>query len=463
MGVTMRSYRQWRAAVVLSLFFLSLLTACSKQETLHLKGDSSQQVVEIVVWDKPFSGQADKPYFDRMFKEFEKLYPNIRVIHLEAAYEKEREQFMTAVAGGEQPDLFNAAFPDMESYIDQGIPADITEMWEAYEDKDQFSSIAMSVATKDNRVYGIPNFMYVTSLLYNKRIFEEQGLNPDEAFRDWEAFALAAQTVTDRKDDRYGYAILGTEWADWFFEYYVWQAGGDLTSKNDDGTVELTFTSEAAVKALQYYKDLRFRYMATQPNVLQSLDDNKKDFYAGRAATMITTSNWFGEMIAAGLNMDDIGATMLPAGPSGDSLAQIGGGIWILNPNASEEKQKAAFIYATFIMSKYAVEQLLLFQKDNSSMPNLLSVRTDVDPFSYVEEMPEHLIHTIQDAVGESRLEYFLKARLSPYVAKAVQQVLLDEEADPFEVLSEAQELAQREVVDPYNSEIRMQTSGAPR
>lgn len=135
----------------------------------------------------------------------------------------------------------------------------------------------------------------------------------------------------------------------------------------------------------------------------------------------------------------------------------------MLNPNASEEKRRAAFTYATFFTSKYAVEELLKFQKENGIMPNLLSVRMDVDPSSYVEGMPAALIHNIQKAVDESRLEYFLKSRLSPYVSKAVQEVLLDEETDPFEVLDKAQELAQREVVDPYNSEITMKTSGAPQ
>ncbi|MBO2942380.1 extracellular solute-binding protein [Paenibacillus sp. F411] len=434
---------------------LPLLASCTGSKPLKLEGGVTEQVVEIVVWDKPFAGSADKPYYDLMFQEFERLYPHIRVIHMEAAYQKEREQFMTAVAGGEQPDLYNAAFPDMETYIDQGIPADITELWEAYPDRIHYSPIAMDTASQRGRVYGIPNLMYVTALAYNKRIFQEQQLQPEEVLQDWDTFAKAARDLKDASKDRYGYAILGTEWADWFYEYYVWQAGGDLTRRHADGSVELTFNSEAAVRALEYYQDLRFQYDAIQPDVLQSLDDSKKDFYFGRAATMIVASNWFGEMRESGVHLEDIGIAMFPAGPAGVSLSQVGGGIWIFNPKASKEKQQAAFTYATFMTSKYAHEEMLRFQQEQGKLPNLLSYRDDVNPAIYAEGMPGELVRSIQQAAEQSRLEYFLKSRLSPYVSKAVQEALLREEADPYELLTRAQEQAEKEVVQQYNEDIR--------
>ena len=42
---------------------------------------------------------------------------------------------------------------------------------------------------------------------------------------------------------------LLAEWTEWFFQYYVWQAGGDLTKENEDGTAELTFTDPAVIEA----------------------------------------------------------------------------------------------------------------------------------------------------------------------------------------------------------------------
>ncbi|WP_281888675.1 extracellular solute-binding protein [Paenibacillus sp. YYML68] len=447
------------------LAFSSVVSACGggKESTGNQAGDqggkegtaNSGKVVEIVAWDMPQDGDVLKPFWEQTFKEFEAKNPNIKIKHVAPTLTKEREQFMTAVVGGEQPDLYNNAFPDMESYIDKGIPADITSLWQQYKEKDKFLPSAMAAATRDGKIYGIPSFMYVTGLAYNKKMFADAGVDANAALKDWNSFGEAAQKLSSADKGTYGYALLGMDWADWFFEYYVWQAGGDLTERQKDGSVKLTFTSEPAVQALQYYKDLKFKYKATQKNVVQSLDENLNDFYQGRAASMISASNWFGNMVSNGMDIENIGFSALPAGPGGSSPAQVGGAIWILNPKASPEKQQAAFQYATYLVSKEVQDNLLKYQSENGIFPNLLNVRSDVDASDHVKGMPEELVKNVQKAADEGRLEYFLKARLSPYVVKAIQQVLLEDGLDPKKVMQAAQDLAQREVADKYNAEIK--------
>jgi len=417
--------------------------------------DAPEEDVEIVVWDKPSADGADKAFKEAKFAEFEAKYPHIKVTHVEQAKEKEREQFMTAVAGGEQPDLYKNPYPDMESYIAQGIAADISELWNGFEGKDKYLPSSLNAATVDGKIYGVPNDMYVTGLLYNKQMFADAGLDPAAALKDWDSFGAAAQKLTNADKGTYGYAILGMDWADWFFEYYVWQAGGDLTEKQPDGTAKLTFTSEPTLKALQYYKDLKFKYKATQKNVVQSLDDNQKDFYTGRAASMIAGSDWIGGLVANGMELNNIGFSGLPVGPSGKAPAQVGGSYWILNPKASPEKQRAAFTYATFITSKEYLESQLQYSKDNGMFPNLLSVRTDVDITNYVDGLPAELVTGVQSAAKDTHLEYFLKARLSPYIVKPIQEALLNENTDLLASLQAAQDLAQKEVVDKFNEEVK--------
>ena len=50
---------------------------------------------------------------------------------------------------------------------------------------------------------------------------------------------------------------LAAEWDEMVLQYYVWQAGGDLTKENEDGTAELTFTDPAVIEAAKYYQRLR--------------------------------------------------------------------------------------------------------------------------------------------------------------------------------------------------------------
>lgn len=458
------------SAAAMATVFLLVTAACGSSQGSNETSNSeaagnetsgagnasnATKVVEITAWDKPHADDPMKPFYEKMFTEFEAKYPNIKVNHVEQTKSKEREQFMTAVAGGEQPDVYQTPFPTMELYIQQGIPVDITDRWNSLADKDKFLASSMEGASKDGKIYGVPRDMYIMGLMYNKKLFKDAGLDPNKAPANWDEFVDYAKKLTDPAKNMNGYDILGMDWADWFFEYYVWQAGGDLTEKNPDGTVKLTFTSDAAVKALQFYKDLKFKYKVTQKNVVQSLDDNQKDFYTGHTSMQVAGSYWFGDMISKGMNIADLGFAPLPAGPSGKSPGQVGGSYWIMNPKASKEKQDAAWNYITFLSSKEYIDSSLQYQKDNGMFPNLLTVRSDIDLTKYVEGFPTDIADGAKKAAEVTHLEYFLKESLSPYIVKAVQKVLLDEKADPKTELQKVQDLAQKEVADKYNADLK--------
>lgn len=457
------------ATLVLTTALLLVSAACGNSQNKAENGVSSPsasqeasasasapaEVIKITAWDKPHADDPKKPFYEQQFAAFDAKYPNIKVNHVEQTKTKEREQFMTAVAGGEQPDVYQTPYPTMELYIQQGITADLTDRWNGYSEKDKFLPASMAGATLDGKVYGVPRDMYIMGLMYNKKLFKDAGLDPNKAPANWDEFVDYAKKLTDPSKNMNGYDILGMDWADWFFEYYVWQAGGDLTEKNADGTVKLTFTSDAAVSALQFYKDLKFKHKVTQKNVVQSLDDNQKDFYTGHTAMQVAGSYWFGDMISKGMNISDLGFAPLPAGPSGTSPGQVGGSYWILNPKASKEKQDAAWTYVTFISSKEYLDADLKYQQDNGIFPNLLTVRSDIDLSNYVKDFPADIAEGAKKATEVTHLEYFLKERLSPYIVKAVQKVLLDESADPKAELQKAQNLAQKEVADKYNAELK--------
>ncbi|MFD2115161.1 extracellular solute-binding protein [Paenibacillus yanchengensis] len=440
------------------------LTACGsgsgnsneKEQTGAGNGNTTTptEVIEIVAWDKPHADEPFKAHMDQVHADFEKEYPNIKVTHMEQTRGQEREQLMTAVAGNEQPDIINVSFPSMEVYIQQGIAADVTELWNNYEEKDKYITGALDAATVDGKIYGTPNDMYAAGLYYNKTLFTEAGLDPNSPPTTWDEFVDVAKKIHNPDKGINGFDILGMDWADWHFEYYVWGAGGDLTNRKDNGEVELTFTSDAAVQALQYYKDLKWTHQVTQKNVVQSLDDNQKDFYTGKAAMIIGDSNSYGQFVSKGMDPDSIGFAPLPAGPSGTAPTQVGGSYWIFNPKASPEKLEAAFTYFKYISSKEVMESIFEAKSEFGSV-GALSVRSDIDMTKYVEDLPQDIVENIQKAAATPHLEYFLKDRLSPYVVTAIQKILVSSDADPAVELKKAQELAQKEVADPYNASLQ--------
>ena len=429
----------------------------SATESAAAGGAENGQTVEITVWDQPKADDILKPVWDEIYQQFEQENPNIKVHHeLAPNGTNDREVFVTAMAGGNGPDAYGAAhFPIIGDWVKQGFALDLTDYWNRYEDRDQYLDSAMQAANIDGKIYGIPNSMYVMGLLYNKTLYRDAGLDPEKPPANWDEFAQYAQKLTKPDKNQYGYTILGMEWADWWFEYYVWQAGGDLTTRNDDGTVTLDFSKQPAVTALQFYKDLKWKYKVVQKNVVQSYQDNYNDFFQGRSAMILGSSDGFGSLVQNGMDLNDIGFAPFPVGPSGQAPSQMGGAYWIVNPKTSKEKQDAAIKYIEFRQSKEVLEKILQFQSDNGILPNLLTVRKDVDPTNYLQNVPQELVDNVRKAAENTHLEYFLKERLTPYVVKAVQKVLTDAGADPLTELKAAEALAQREVIDPYNKEVK--------
>lgn len=453
-------------SLLILLLFGSIMAACSsstdsnentaagnqpEQTNNGTQKEAEQpQTVEITVWDKPAPDSPNKAVREAIQAEFDKAFPHIKVTHEDETQTKEK--FMAAVAGGEQPTVFRPSFPDVPVYIQSGIVSDISDLFNNHPDKDQFIEGALSIITKDDKIYGVPNDMYATGLYYNKKLFENAGVTSPP--KTWDEFVDTAKKVMEANPGTIGFDILGMDWADWHFEYYVWQAGGDLTERQPDGTVKLTFTSEPSVTALQFYKDLKWTHKVVQSNVLQSYEENSKDFYTGKAAMILGASDMFFGFVANGMDPNDIGFAPYPVGPAGVGPAQTGGSFWAISPTATPEQRQAAFEYIMFMMSKENREKELQFNVDNGLGVNPLTVRKDIDMSKYAVSMPSDVIDGINQAAENVQLEYYLKGQLSPYIVKAIQKVLLDENANPLAELEAAQELAQKEVVNKFNNDV---------
>ena len=69
-------------------------------------------------------------------------------------------------------------------------------------------------------------------------------------------------------------------------------------------------------------------------------------------------------------------------------------------------------------------------------------------------KIPEQWAKVTMDSVANSRAEYVLVDQLRPYINKAIETVLTDKNADIEKLLNDAQNAAQKEVIDPYNAEV---------
>ena len=138
--------------------------------------------------------------------------------------------------------------------------------------------------------------------------------------------------------------------AGWNWTNFLFEAGGDI-EVNEDGKVKAVFNSEAGVKALDFYKKLRWEANAIPQDWALGWGDAVSSFQQGRTAMVIAGA--FDVIQPAlnegGMKPEDVLAYPMPAMEKGGAHHGIlGGNYLVINPNATKEEQEMAFRYITF-------------------------------------------------------------------------------------------------------------------
>ena len=404
---------------------------------------SDEEKVELTIWE---TSRNKDDWYASMEKKFLEEHPNITLNKVVKEGDPGNE-FYQAVASGTAPDLVNCSFTMMDSYITSGILEPLNQYTDEWDEWGNFTKEYVDMFTKDGKVYGVPNQVAPMLFGYNKALFEEAGIK--EPPKTWDEAVEVAKKINDPDNQVAGYATLAAEWTEWFFQYYVWQAGGDLTKENEDGTAELTFTDPAVIKAAEYYQKLKSEGVL-QSDLTLKFSDLVTNFGLGKIGMMPFAGDWVSEAITKGIDPDDIGLCLPPAGPSGKQTTAIGGDCWVINAKADQAKKDAAWEYIKYYTGK---DYRASYYENlaTKGAPNPVIIPRDDMSITDFYEFPEEYKEVLESAKSVGRLEFYGKADFGSYVDRAVQKILTDSNADPETEFAEAQKLCEKEALEKFN------------
>lgn len=404
---------------------------------------SDEEKVELTIWE---TSRNKDDWYTSMEKKFLEEHPNITLNKVVKEGDPGNE-FYQAVASGTAPDLVNCSFTMMDSYITSGILEPLNQYTDEWDEWGNFTKEYVDMFTKDGKVYGVPNQVAPMLFGYNKALFEEAGIK--EPPKTWDEAVEVAKKINDPDNQVAGYATLAAEWTEWFFQYYVWQAGGDLIKENEDGTAELTFTDPAVIKAAEYYQKLKSEGVL-QSDLTLKFSDLVTNFGLGKIGMMPFAGDWVSEAITKGIDPDDIGLCLPPAGPSGKQTTAIGGDCWVINAKADQAKKDAAWEYIKYYTGK---DYRASYYENlaTKGAPNPVIIPRDDMSITDFYEFPEEYKEVLESAKSVGRLEFYGKADFGSYVDRAVQKILTDSNADPETEFAEAQKLCEKEALEKFN------------
>ena len=143
----------------------------------------------------------------------------------------------------------------------------------------------------------------------------------------------------------------------------AWAFGTEFEKQRDDGTWEATFDTKETKDALQFVKDLKWKYNALLDDTVINQDDMYKYFGSGQAAMMIRDVPYSG--YSYGLDNSKLYATKMPKGDAG-RFTQMGGNLWMFSKNSTPEQIEAGFKWLEFtgFAPTMSAEQEQKFRED---------------------------------------------------------------------------------------------------
>ena len=284
---------------------------------------------------------------------FEKANPNITVNSIYNYPCENTTTFTAMLRAGNEPDIYYSYFTDLPQILQAGQAANITKYVNstAIPNLSDIAPGAMkAVTTGGNTIYGLPTSDYTQGLVYNRKLFTEAGLNPDNPPTTWAEVETDAMAIA-----KLGNGIEG--WGDysagnnggWHFASYMDALGG-TTVNNSGAAPTAAFNNADGMAILQALHNLRFTDNAMSATQGLAWGALQQQFGAGKLGMYIAAPDDVYNQIIPQYkgNINDIGMGPLPSvtGTAAGSLS--GGNDYIFAPHDTAAQIEAGIKFINF-------------------------------------------------------------------------------------------------------------------
>lgn len=309
------------------------------------------QAVEIEYWQYVFDARIKA--MNELIKRFEAANPGIKVKHTTFPYADYQTKIAAAVPAGQGPDVVQLYYGWLDNFVGakfiqplprDAFPHDVIEK--------EFYPIVQTMK-RDGEYYGLPTAVRTLALFYNKKLFQEAGLDPNKPPQTLDEYLEAAKKTVKR--DAAGNmlsagAVIDMPGQDlhWWREVLLRQMGGKPYS---DDSKSVAYDSEAGAKALNWYADLQRVHKVGQAGFM---DEGQAAFRAGRAAMTVDGSFRLGAF--GGIKTFEWGVAELPA--SADGKRSNFASYWVnaITAKPTGAKLEAAKKFMAFTTSPEAMQ-----------------------------------------------------------------------------------------------------------
>jgi multiple sugar transport system substrate-binding protein len=256
--------------------------------------------------------------------------------------------FTSQLAGGTIPDVFTVPFTDGRGLIERKQIADVSgEVSKLPYAKSFNPNVARAGQSTDGKQWAVPIAAYGQALHYNRTLFTQAGLDPDNPPSTWDAIRSAAKQITQRTGQA-GYAQMTTDNTGGWILTTVDYALGGRTEKLKGEKATATIDTPEMAKAVDLMRAMRWEDDSMGANFLYDWAGINQDFAAGRIGMYVSGGGNYGNLVTQNaLKPQDYGVSILPL--SGKDAGVLGGGtLAVVSPKTGEKTRAAAVKWIDF-------------------------------------------------------------------------------------------------------------------
>lgn len=382
--------------VVLSVLLVLgvMLTACQKAATPEVVEAPTE--APVVPTEEPVEPTAapvepvtvrywhtmsdpEAAQLDTVIAAFETANPGVKVESTRYAYGDFKTAILTAIAGGDAPDVIRLDIAWVSEFAAQGA---LMQLDGVLPDFDAIAAAVfpgpLSTNKWEGHYFGLPQNTNTQVLLYNKAMFDAAGIaNPPATM---EEFASVACQLSDPDNDIYGYAQGGTYF--WAPAPVFYAMGGQIVDA-DISTATGYVNGAGSVAAFTMLKQL-YDDGCLSPNLLGGGIATDAGHATGIYA-MIIDGPWMVDIYKSNYPDFEVNFAPIPTGPDGTTSSVVGGeDVVILESSANKE---AAMKWMTYLMS----EETQIAMAKVGMMPTLSSLTGSEELPAYFEIFMQQL------------------------------------------------------------------------
>lgn len=276
------------------------------------------QDVELIYWDT--MNDQERVVMEEIVRGCE-TETGYTVIYEYVPFSNAQNQYKTAAQADEAPDILRTEIAWASEFASLGYLYDLTDLV-TEEERASYLPAAFDYNVWHEQIWGFPQVTDAPALFYNKRLFEEAGLDPETPPATVEELQAAAEAISALGDDVHGIAQPFGAYA---FQPFMWAFGGGLIDPDD---LEIHIADQGTIDALNFVMSL-MESGAMDPvyDPANQYGNSLLAFKEGKAG-MYVNGPWESANVLSGLEFaetpENLGVAPFPAGPGGQG-SPVGG------------------------------------------------------------------------------------------------------------------------------------------